>query len=293
MLENRFYAIIVSYNPEIDRLKETIKNLISQGFQTVLIDNHSQNRDEINSTIQCNKVILLDQNFGIAKALNIGMEYCVEQGAEWVLSSDQDTVISNNLLNEYKKYLDLEDVGALCPCVKREDGYVSENNNTDYAVVERCPTSGFFISTKAWEMCGPYDDWMFIDYVDYDMCIRLKINGYKIYRISNAYIYQNLGKSAVIRPIETIGKLVHSKKIVNFSHVYNHSPLRNYYFVRNSLFYQAKYKQHIDAKKERAFMLKWELKKLLLEKNKIKNIKSILKGYRDYQKHIIDISENK
>ena len=134
---------------------------------------------------------------------------------------------------------------------------------------------------------------MFIDYVDYDICIKLKIAGYFIYRINSAFIIQELGKAQVIKFIEKIGKLLNVKKIINFSHTYNHSPLRNYYFVRNALFYQSKYKNYIDLNKDRMFVLKWELKKLLLEPKKLAILESIFHGYKDYKKHVEELNHKK
>ena len=280
-----YYAIIVTYNPEISRLVQNIDNLAKQGFSVVIVDNNSENRDIIKKSEQTYKGIYLDKNYGIAKALNVGMEYAVSKGAKWILSSDQDTIISDNILDEYKKYISLKDAGALCPSVIRGDGFRTKID-AEYVAVERCPTSGFFLSAKAWNEGCRYDEWMFIDYVDYDICIQLKIKGYKIYQIRDTYIIQNLGNPAVIKPVEKIGKLIGSKKLINLSHTYNHTPFRNYYFVRNSLYYQYKYKKHINYKKERNFFIKWEVKKLLLEKHKVLLVKSIIRGIHDCATHI-------
>jgi len=285
MQQTSFFAIIVTYNPNIEQLLDTTENLVKQGFEVLIIDNDSKNRKEIIERLLNCKFVLLDQNKAIACALNKGMEESEKYGASWVLSLDQDTRVCSNLLQKYQKWLQLDNIGALCPRVIRK-GESMRGQDKGIEMVDICPTAGFFITIDTWKKCGKYDDWMFIDYVDYDLCMKIKIIGKKIYRVNEAFIIQELGKVSMSTFFYNVGNTFGIEKIKNFSRVYNHSPLRNYYFVRNALYYQYKYHDYLDMKYEVNHLLKWEVKKIFLEKNKIANIKAIIKGIYDYRTRI-------
>lgn len=276
----KYFAIIVSYNPNVKRLVNNCRSLKEQGFNVIVVDNGSD--VDLKDHIHDNDLVKLNKNKGIATALNVGMKTAKERGALWVLSLDQDTEIAPNLLEEYKKNILLKDVGALSPRIVRR-GEKQKKYSDNIEVIERCPTSGFFMTVSLWEEIGRYDDWMFIDYVDYDICKRIRNRGLKIYRVNTTHIIQELGKLQVNHFFDTMGRVLHIRKLRNFAKVYNHSPLRNYYFVRNSLYYMYKYKNSIDMKREISFVLRWEIKKLVLEHNKLENIRSIIKGVKAFK----------
>lgn len=277
---NNFYALIISYNPNISRLESNAVRLKEQGFKIMVVDNGSINPPI--SVLKPEEIILLGENTGIAKALNIGMEKALQRGAEWILSLDQDTEVAANLLSEYLKYINLPEIGALCPRIIRKNE--KEISHTEgYEIIDRCPTAGFFVKAKVWQLTKKYDEWMFIDYVDYDICMKINIMGYKIYRIYSTYIIQELGNMHINPVIYKIGEAMHLRKMMNFARVYNHSPLRNYYFVRNSHYYIRKYREYIDVNAERNHIFRWEIKKIILEPRKIENIKAIIKGIKDYK----------
>ena len=278
-----FFAVIVSFNPDISRMRSNINILLNQGFRTIVVDNGSDQPPEQLADIA--ELVLLGENKGIATALNIGMGKAKEHGGEWVLSLDQDSEPADNILEEYKKHLDLSDIGALCPKIVRR-GVEKNDQSEAVELVKRCPTAGFFLSVNVWETVGKYDDWMFIDYVDYDICTRIIIAGFNIYRINSTFVIQELGKLYVNPFFYNLGKKLNWQKMINFAHTYNHSAFRNYYFVRNSYYYIHKHKNYINVLGEKKWIRKWELKKLFLEPHKIALIKSIHKGIKDAKKKI-------
>ena len=285
-MNKKYSAVIVTMNPDIERVRSNVESLIRQEFVVIIVDNHSKESSALRSI---NHVCLIElpENIGIAAALNEGMRVSESMGAEWVLSLDQDTTFSDTLLEEYLKYLpQLDRPGALSPRIIKRDEKDKGVCNDVIEVIDKCPTSGFFMSVEAWNAAGRYDEWMFIDYVDYDMCMRLRISGYLIYRINTAFIVQELGKLKIHPFINKIGTITNNSTIKNFSVTYNHSPFRNYYYVRNCLYYIYKYRQNLDVRYERKHLLKWEIKKIVLEPHKISNISAIIRGVKDYRRHI-------
>ncbi|RAY75457.1 glycosyltransferase family 2 protein, partial [Enterobacter cloacae] len=73
MCKAKVLAVIVTYNPEIVRLKECINSLASQVERIVLVDNGSKDSESLKDISVDNlDIILLTENKGIAFAENYG-----------------------------------------------------------------------------------------------------------------------------------------------------------------------------------------------------------------------------
>ena len=106
-------AGIVLYNPNIERLKLNIEAIQNQVCKIILYNNNSKfNIDD--DILKFNNVILIngETNIGISGALNyIAKKYNEEY--DWMLTLDQDSICPENLISEYKKYLNLDCIGML------------------------------------------------------------------------------------------------------------------------------------------------------------------------------------
>ncbi|MCR5047384.1 MAG: glycosyltransferase [Saccharofermentans sp.] len=291
MNTERFAAVIVTYFPDVERVSNNVSNLIAQGFLVIIVDNGSEKLDAIQN-LQSSSCLVkeLGENKGIAYALNEGMRIAAESGAAWVLSLDQDSIPGDNIYNEYKKHIDLPEAGALCPLIVRNGKMDLSDDSFEtvcqYDVVDTCPTAGFFLNVNDWKSVDGYDDKLFIDYVDYDMCMRLKGIGKKIYRVQSTSVIQELGKIQYNSFCYKLGKVLKIQKLCNFAVTYNHSPKRNYYYVRNGVYYINKYKDLLNVRVERNNMVKWEIKKLVHEGKKYEQFKAILSGIKDAKEMI-------
>lgn len=281
---------VVLYNPDIIQLKVNMEQLNSLGTAVVYFDNGSSNIADIRNVLKNTSFPLIEAkiNLGIATALNELMKYAKSNEIDWVLSMDQDATVSDNTITEYLKYIEDSEIGIMCPKIIKLGVDVNNKKSKIDKVkqVEKCPTSGTFLRTSVWEEVGGYDDDLFIDYVDYDMCIKVRVAGYKILRISEAKLFQNLGAVTKISSIYLLGNLLNSNRIKKAAYTFNHSPKRNYFFVRNGIFIIKKYKKNINVRHEYFFIIKWELKKLLFESNRIEQFKSIRSGIKDSKKMI-------
>ena len=88
-------AIVVLYNPEIQNLDQLIKT--STIFKELIVVNNSPDNIDIinfynNPMLPKNLISITNsENFGIAKALNIGIQKAQELGYDWVVTLDQDS----------------------------------------------------------------------------------------------------------------------------------------------------------------------------------------------------------
>ena len=106
---------LVTFNPDIDRLQENLSAIVSQDTDILIFDNGSKNFNEIEniaSSLNC-KTLSVKKNRGIAYGLKVIMDYAMENDYEWVLSLDQDSVISKKLINKYKAYAGDIRIGAI------------------------------------------------------------------------------------------------------------------------------------------------------------------------------------
>ena len=97
-MQSKYAVVIVTFQPDIERVVGNVRELRRQGFYVVIVDNFSDSIAEIRERSGCDKLVELPENKGIAAALNAGMRAAVENGAQWTLSLDQDTMVAENLL---------------------------------------------------------------------------------------------------------------------------------------------------------------------------------------------------
>lgn len=276
MSSEKIVAGIVLYNPQIERLIENIAAIGPQVDQIVLIDNGSKNSDEIvdalTSTHAKCHYIDLHENKGIAYALNVILRYASDNSYHWFLTLDQDSVSSATLIQTYQKYLD-KNVGILsCNIVDRNfhERSIGEGlQEIDFAI-----TSGSLNNVEACLAVNGFDYGMFIDFVDFDICAKLRAKGYKILRIYDTSILHELGDS---RPVRILGKQYI---------VYNHSPLRLYYFYRNCEYFIQKHKDTgtVNKRAWKKNMLRHFILITIYEKKKNQKYRMILQGLCDVKK---------
>ena len=271
--ENRVCGIIVLYNPDVERLYKNVMALINQVEELVMVDNYSTNIQAVKERltgVDRISYIFNNQNEGIAKALNQGMQFAQDRNYKWALTMDQDSIVSDNLILAYSEYMDWDKIAIISPLPEYKNYYrKKDHTGNQYDYIEACMTSGSLTNVEAWKYVGGFDEWMFIDYVDNDFCTNLRINGFEIIRVNNAILHHELGKA--------------EKKNIGFCQVvvFNYSKTRNYYYVRNTIYYIKKYAFKINVIKYVFILIYTELKKILFESNKIGSISTFLKGSWD------------
>lgn len=192
---DRIVAGIVIYKPDINRLKECIKCLLSQ-VSTVIIYNNGC----INSldSIISDKVVIIGNgvNRGLSKGLNSIMSYVTLHypNAEWVLTMDQDSIVPENLIQVYACENMKKKVAIVCPqVIDKRRVYLVPSNEKGVTSIDRCITSASCTRITAWRSIGGFDENLFIDLIDNDFCKRLKLCGWEIIRSNEVVLDQQFG----------------------------------------------------------------------------------------------------
>lgn len=270
---------IVLYNPEMDRLIQNIYAIVLQVDYLYLFDNGSENISEVEqflSTFEFKERIYLyksGKNNGIARALNAGMKYALKNGYAWILTLDQDSVFPENGIQIYKKYMKkASDVAIFTPYIYDRNLKVENKTLKKFEYIDKAITSGALTNVEILKKLNGYEEWLFIDKVDYEFSWRVINAGYKIMQINE---------------VNLLHELANCQFHYFFNHkfiVYNYSPFRLYYQVRNQLYLDYKYgKKYLQLRNIRR---QCHLIVIILfyEQDKKNKIKAVLKGGRDAYK---------
>ena len=95
-------GIVVWYNPT-EKEKKSIFSYLSCLEKLYIFDN-SNNRNDITKNLKI-EYIYKGENAGIAKALNVGARKAIEEGYKWLLTLDQDSKITESIINQMKQFL--------------------------------------------------------------------------------------------------------------------------------------------------------------------------------------------
>lgn len=287
MMFNKIVSVIVTFNPEENRLNKLVSLLIDSQVTVVIVDNNSQK----NFFLEEQKYFFkysLNENLGIAYAQNIGIKKSIELGASHILFFDQDSHISDhfvdNLMSDYLKiYATHEEIAAIGPRFidKNKGFYFPALRFNKYGLIDKIsvedikvPTevsflisSGTLVSVDSLKSIGFMKEEFFIDFVDTEWCFRAISMGYKLYMSERAVMKHSIGDDTL--------------KIYNFN-IPVHSGFRRYYRVRNLFFmWKMPYIPKILVAKLMVTNFLIQVLLFLLKDKKLDYIKFYLKAIKD------------
>ena len=264
-------ASIVTYNPDIQRLLQNIQAILPQVTEIIIVDNASINLMDIHSLIEKihESIFVLENktNKGIATALNQAARYSLSKGYEWLITLDQDSVAPSNLISTYSVISNCNNIGIIgCKIVDRNFGVLGKERfkTEGFEEVPTCITSASMMNLTIWEEVGGFNEDMFIDSVDFDICLSMREHGYKIIKTYDTALLHEVGHSEIRK---LFGKEYQ---------IYHHSPLRYYYMIRNGIYLG---KRHHFTFKATLCAIRLFILVLLYEQNKIEKAKKMLLGF--------------
>lgn len=275
--QNKKLAIVIAnYNGRKDTLEclESLGRSLYKDFFVVLVDDGSDNRKlAIDNTIESYgidlEVVELKNNRGFAAANNVGIKRALEQGPEYIMLLNNDTVTEPDMLDGLMEQAAPKKVVA--PLILRYDdrqliwaaglNYVPEfmiySNgfaDKDISAIKdqpgKCEAVSFcacIIPSGAFDEAGYLDEAFYMYDEDVDYCMRLKKAGYDFEYIKKAVVYHKAGAAGVGQRYSGL-----------------------YYGLRNESYIRARYLENGEAYNNR----------LLAENSKRLRLKGLLK--REY-----------
>ena len=276
-------AGIVTFNPDIDKLRSTLILLKDQVECIYIADNASENFSEISEMTFALKgegctinLMAGETNAGVAGGLNRIMKAASEEGKKWVLTLDQDSCPDKDLVKGLSQGTKFEKIGIICPRIKDINsgrilvnfGEDTSKNDKKYQTLHSCITAGSMINLEAWNTVGGYDEYLFMDYVDFDYSIRLRKSGYRILQCNQIIMEHEVGNTEVHRFL--------FKKVG----VMNHSAMRKYYITRNRIYCSYKYYRRFGFRNI-VGIVKTIVLILCYEEDKQHKLSSVIRGVKD------------
>lgn len=238
-------AVIVTYQPDLPNLRRLIDVCLPQVACIVVVDNGSDS-DSLKEMRGWEASIHLDlieigENLGVAAAQNRGILWARTRACSHVVLFDQDSIPATNMIALLLSAHDQlsasgfhwvvmgprivdSRLGTSVPFVSvglfgvkriRCDDTISNVIATDFLV-----SSGTLIPMNAFEKVGLLEEGLFVDNVDMEWCFRARSLGVSIFGVCRAQMEHSVGDRVV-----KLGKYI----------VYCHSPLRQYYMMRNRI----------------------------------------------------------
>ena len=109
-------AVVVFYNPSRENIKN-IEKYIDTIDKLYVVDNTDDDKIRINSSKKI-EYIKLGENKGIASALNIGAKKAIENKYKYLLTLDQDSKMTQNIIKKMITFLEKtkdERIGLISP----------------------------------------------------------------------------------------------------------------------------------------------------------------------------------
>ncbi len=271
-------AVIVSYNPSSDLLIH-IEALRPQVQSLVVVDNGSSPEDLLalrkGSAELGFKVIENGCNRGIAFALNQGVEEATTAGFPWVALFDQDSVVPPDFMDlMFQAYNDSafrSQAGIICPtyCDNRTDTVLPLPCSKTKEILA-APTSGTLFPVEIFRRLGPFNEDLFIDYVDVEFSLRVRKAGYTIIQSSQALLRHSMGK------------ITRHRFARRWFITTNHSAARRYYITRNRIWVLARYWTDWSwSPKEMKSACAEAIKIIFVERYRLTKFRNIFLGFAD------------
>lgn len=280
------YIVAVNYNGRgyLEEFMESLECQTYNNFKLIFVDNCSPDGSGrwFEEHYPQYEVIFQPTNIGFARGCNIGIYRAQEEGAEYILLLNIDTVLENDLLEELVKY----SKGAAVTVPKiystrdkmniwygggsidygkgtnvhYHDTRLEESSARPFCSVDFATGCCMLIPASVLSKVGYLDEKFYMYYDDVDLSVRIKKAQVCMYYVPSASLWHKVG-----------GSYKGARNI-----------LTEYYFTRNRLYFIKKHKELMKISCHKAA---WEILKrkvIKADSNGKKYIPYVLSGIRDF-----------
>lgn len=252
------FIIIPVYNRK-KLTRNCLKSLYHQtykDFKIIIVDDGSTDKTDEMIKEEFSEVILIKtpNNYWFTKSINLGFKYALKNNADYILTLNNDDIVSKNFIENHIKWLkrysniimsslivDIDTKQIVEPIMPKWNWGKGKKikNRIFYGVQENCELfpaeilsgKGLLIPKKAFEIVGLYDENRFPQgHSDLDYVLRAKKKGFKLYWNYDAVLYAHLEK-----PVNRKFPPNHSFKdlILYFTHIKSSYNIKtHWYFIQ-------------------------------------------------------------
>lgn len=288
-------SVTVAYNGAavLRRHLDSLKQQSRQLDEIIVVDNASTD-DTLHllaSEYPEVTVLQLPKNVGIGAGLAAGLTHAVsKKHHDWVWTFDQDSLPSPNALEHLLAGLNLlgdsekstailapvctnSATGTSYPALSWQDGRflpVPYSADQSLTFVDMVISSGSLMRGTAIAEAGPPRADFFMDFVDYELCLRFRHHGFCIAVVHNSTVDHAIGEPTAV---SFLGR---SRPWTD------HAPWREYYMTRNEVFTIWTHRPKLVTKRFVFYRIgRHAFEILLFGKNKLGCLQMIWRGLRD------------
>jgi GT2 family glycosyltransferase len=219
------YVVVLNWNRKDDTI-DCVSSLMEMDYPNVgivIVDNGSNDGsvEALKARFPSLELIVNEANVGVAEGRNVGIQYAVGEGADYVAFLDNDTVVDQHLLAELVKVGETDaQVGILAPKIysywdkhkiasagsrkrwfppgrisiiglgKEDDAAYNEQREVEYAT-----GCALLVKRKVFERIGTFDPSFSYYWDDYDFSERVREGGYRIIYVPSAILWHKVAST--------------------------------------------------------------------------------------------------
>lgn len=215
--------VIINWNGYEDTVEciISLQKIEYKNYEIVLVDNGSGNDEAIKLEQKFSniKIIRNRDNLGFSGGNNVGINYSLEQNAEFILLLNNDTIVEENFLNPLvEKFLFDKSLGIVAPQINyysepnriwSAGGKISKIRGSGFAYTNKLESQSLRIDRKVdfvsgccmlikrnvFQDVGLFDERYFLYTEDTDFCFRARKAGFAIYITSASKIFHKVSNS--------------------------------------------------------------------------------------------------
>jgi len=218
--------IVLNYNGRQDTMAclRSLEHLTYSRTSIILVDNASSDgtAEAVRLTYPNVKVMETGANLGFTGGNNVAIKYALDNGADYILLLNNDTIVAPDFLNVMVEVMEQDPtIGVTGPMIyyhnnpetiwtaggtidwKHGTTSMIGLNQMDVSQFGLGPTTVDFVSgcallarRQVWEKIGVLDDKFFMYYEETEWCVRATRAGYKIVYVPKAQMWHKIGLDA-------------------------------------------------------------------------------------------------
>lgn len=238
-------AVVITYQPQLDVLRQVLDSVAPQVGGVLVFDNATNSPASFafpaflaKAESQGVVVFRSPTNVGLGAAMNCAAAHARAAGFAYLLLLDQDSLLDPEMVSTLKTACEdlarTQPVAAVGPQFSdRRNGHVAPfirigfplNRKLTGAPGQRIDcdfliSSGSLLPLDALEKVGGMDERLFIDNVDMEWCFRARHRGFRLFGICDARMRHSIGDTLRAAWLKPGGVMIHK-------------PIRLYYIMRN------------------------------------------------------------
>ena len=169
-------VVVALYGPEPEGLRARLLAYCQAGLLVVAANNNAPDNPWLAAAESGDRFLWLEnQNRGgLAGGLNRGVDRAVRAGCFVITLLDQDSALQADGVLQLQRQARVSNQIVLGPAIWDRE---RRRWHTQELRPRLLITSGTTFSAAVWERCGPYQDWMEIDFIDHEWCSRARQRG--------------------------------------------------------------------------------------------------------------------